>query len=148
MDKRHRKYWDILFAEPPEIVPFSFGSDVVNQGNSATLTCSIQRGDAPISITWSLKGDIVSSDPTMKTTMIGDKLSFLVNGEVGYRHSGMYTCRASNPAGSVTYSTELKVNGKWIKGTGSTGIFYLQNRRILFHLHLGPRWSMRVSRLH
>ena len=111
MDKRHRKHWNILFAEPPEIVPFSFGSDVVNQGDSATLTCSIRRGDAPISITWSLKGDIVSSDPTMKTTMIGDKLSFLVIGEVGYRHSGMYTCRASNPAGSVTYSTELKVNG-------------------------------------
>ena len=84
---------------------------MVNQGDLAQLTCAVRRGDAPISITWSLKGDIVSSDPTMKTTMIGDKLSLLVIGEVGYRHIGMYTCRAENDAGTVSYSAELKVNG-------------------------------------
>ena len=112
----------IVFAEPPEIVPFSFGSDVVNQGNSATLTCSIQRGDAPISITWSLKGDIVSSDPTMTTTMIGDKMSILYIGEVGYRHSGMYTCRAQNGAGTVSHSAELKVNGKYLERKALDGI--------------------------
>jgi hypothetical protein len=31
---------------------------------------------------------------------------------VEYRHSGEYTCRAENPAGVATYSTELRVNGK------------------------------------
>ena len=95
---------------------------MVNQGDSATLTCSIRRGDAPISITWSLKGDIVSSDPTLKTTMIGDKLSILVIGEVGYRHSGMYTCRAQNKAGTVSHSAELKVNGKYLERKALDGI--------------------------
>ena len=66
----------------------------------------------PLSITWSLKGDIVSSGPTLTTTMLGTQASMLVISSVDYHHSGVYTCRAENPAGVTTYSTELKVNGK------------------------------------
>ena len=53
----------ILFTEKPEIVPFSFGESSVNQGEFAQLTCVVKRGDKPLSITWSLKGDIINSDP-------------------------------------------------------------------------------------
>ena len=35
----------------------------------------------------------------------------LVISSVDWSHVGEYTCRATNPAGSVTYSAELKVNG-------------------------------------
>ena len=80
-------------------------------------------GDEPIRITWSLKGDIVSSDDTMTTTMLGTQASMLVISSVDYRHSGDYTCRAENPAGISTHSTELKVNGKSRK---ALKIFYLQ----------------------
>ena len=66
----------------------------------------------PLSITWSLKGDIVSSGPTLTTTMLGTQASILIISSVDYHHSGVYTCRAENPAGVTTYSTELKVNGK------------------------------------
>ena len=102
----------ILFTEKPVIVPFSFGRDIVNQGDFVQLTCVVTRGDRPLSITWSLKGDIVSSDPTLTTTMLGTQASMLVISSVDYQHSGVYTCRAENPAGVTTYSTELKVNGK------------------------------------
>ena len=44
----------ILFTELPAIVPFSFGQEVVNQGEFAQLTCVVKRGDKPLSITWSL----------------------------------------------------------------------------------------------
>ena len=100
----------ILFTEKPAIVPFSFGSDTIDQGRFAQLTCVISHGDRPLSITWSLKGDIVSDD-TMTTTMLGTQASMLVIQSVDYQHSGTYTCRAENPAGITTYSTELKVNG-------------------------------------
>ena len=100
------------FAVKPDIVPFSFGREVVNQGDFAQLTCVVSRGDRPLSITWSLKGDIASSDDTMTTTMLGTQASMLVISSVDYRHSGDYTCRAENPAGISTHSTELKVNGK------------------------------------
>ena len=85
--------------------------NLVDQGSFAQLTCVISHGDRPLSITWSLKGDIVSSDDTMTTTMLGTQASMLVIQSVDYQHSGTYTCRAENPAGITTHSAELRVNG-------------------------------------
>ena len=83
----------------------------MDQGDFAQLSCVVTKGDRPLTITWSLKGDIVSSDDTMTTTLIGQQTSLLMISSVDYQHSGTYTCRAENPAGITTYSTELKVNG-------------------------------------
>ena len=97
--------------EPPVSVPFSFGSSVVNTGVFAQLTCVVSQGDMPISLTWSLKGEKLNSSPDITTTMLGQRVSMLVIASVDYTHIGEYTCRATNPAGSVTYSAHLKVNG-------------------------------------
>ena len=103
----------IFILDPPQIVPFSFGVKSVNQGDFGQIICVVMRGDEPISITWSLQGDDLSSDPVMSTTMLGTRTSMLTIKAVNYRHSGTYTCRASNPGGVVTYSTDLVVNGKY-----------------------------------
>ena len=103
-----------FFSEPPHIVPFSFGREVVDEGDFAQVTCSINKGDEPLTITWSLKGDIISSGPSLTTSMIGTRTSILIINSVGYRHSGIYTCHASNKAGSTTHATELRVNG-WLE---------------------------------
>ena len=99
------------FSDSPSIVPFSFGSRVVDEGDFAQVTCSIRKGDEPLKVSWSLKGDVISSEPSLTTTMIGKRTSILIINAVGYRHSGVYTCHASNEAGFVSYSTELRVNG-------------------------------------
>ena len=65
-----------------------------------------------MSLSWSLKGDIISSEPSITTTMIGTRTSILIISSVGYRHSGEYTCRAKNKAGTSTQSATLKVNGE------------------------------------
>ena len=103
-----------FILDAPEIIPFSFGANTVNQGDFAQLVCIVNRGDEPITITWSLKGDVVSSDPDLRTALLGRRTSMLTIASVNYRHSGTYTCRASNDAGSVTHSAELVVNGNYI----------------------------------
>lgn len=75
------------------------------------VTCNVKRGDEPLKVTWSLKGDVISSEPAITTTMIGSRTSILIINSVGYRHSGEYTCIAQNNAGSDYYATALKVNG-------------------------------------
>ena len=100
-------------AEPPELVPFSFGYDSINEGESTQLSCFVKKGDDPLKMHWSLKGDIISSEPSITTTMLGTRMSVLMISSIGYRHSGTYTCTASNKAGSMSLSAELHVNGTW-----------------------------------
>lgn len=83
----------------------------VNQGSFAQLVCVVTTGDEPITLSWSLKGDIISSDPDISTTMLGTRTSMLTIASVSHLHIGTYTCRASNPGGSVTHSANLLVNG-------------------------------------
>ena len=83
------------------------------------LMCNVRRGDKPLSLTWSLKGDVISSDAAMTTTMLGLQTSLLSISSVDYQHSGEYTCRAENPAGVTSHSAELLVNGNKISGTGN-----------------------------
>ena len=68
----------------------------------------------PVTITWSLKGKQVNSGPSITTTQLGRQASILVIASVDYTHIGEYTCRATNQAGSVTHSAELRVNGKHV----------------------------------
>ena len=112
-----------FFVEPPSIVPFSFfGRDVIDSGEYAQLTCVVSRGDMPITITWSLKGQELNSGPSITTNMLGRRASILIISSVDYSHVGEYTCRATNMAGSVTYAAELNVNGNNLMVSGrSTG---------------------------
>lgn len=93
-------------------MPLSFGREILDEGEFAQLICIVSKGDEPLKITWSLKGDDVSSEHGLTTTSLGSRTSMLTISSVGHRHSGTYTCRAQNDAGSVTQSAELKVNGK------------------------------------
>ena len=98
--------------EPPEILPFNFGKDILDEGDFAHVSCIVTKGDMPLSISWTLQGDTVSvSDSTISTSQAGPRASFLSISSVSHRHSGVYTCTATNTAGSSIFSTELKVNG-------------------------------------
>ena len=76
------------------------------------IFCTVTQGDEPLSIKWSLQGDIVSSEPELTTTALGTRTSMLTIQSVGYRHSGTYTCSASNKAGTRSQGVELRVNGE------------------------------------
>ena len=96
------------------IMPLTFGADVLDEGQFAQVICIVGKGDEPLTITWSLQGEIVSSEPSLTTNSLGSRTSMLTIQSVGYRHSGIYTCTASNNAGSSSKSAVLKVNGNFL----------------------------------
>ena len=103
-----------FLLEPPILLPLTFGSDVVDEGEFAQLVCIVRKGDEPLTLSWALKGDIVSSEPGLTTASLGTRTSMLTISSVGYRHSGTYTCTAKNNAGVTSQTATLKVNGKII----------------------------------
>ena len=100
-----------FILEPPSLVPLSFASDVLDEGEFAQLLCIVRKGDEPLVLSWALKGATISSEPGLTTASLGTRTSMLTINSVGYRHSGTYTCTAKNKAGSSSQTAELKVNG-------------------------------------
>ena len=102
-----------LLAEPPDILPFDFGKTIFDEGDFVHVSCILTKGDMPLKISWTLQqGNAASvSDSSITTSQAGPRASFLSISSVSHKHSGVYTCTASNAAGQASYSTELKVNG-------------------------------------
>ena len=108
-------FYLLLLLEPPEIGPFSFSKEVMNEGDFAQISCIVTSGDQPLTISWSFHGDGTESDTPdngITTTNLGSRMSMLVIEQVKHTHQGYYTCQAKNNAGLSSYSTRLKVNGK------------------------------------
>ena len=100
-----------FILDPPEIGPFSFSKEIMNEGDFAQLTCVVNSGDLPLAITWTFHGDTVGPETGITTTNLGPRMSILAISSVGHRHQGKYTCQAKNEAGIRTTTAVLKVNG-------------------------------------
>lgn len=94
----------------PIIIPFSY-DDIVNVGDALDLFCQISKGDKPISIKWSFRSFDDSRGIQINTKSISDKASILSISNASASHSGIYTCTATNNAGSISFSTNITVNG-------------------------------------
>ena len=106
-------HWKLfgLIAEPPQVAPISFAKDIMDEGSFGQLLCTVHTGDPPFTFSWSLQGAKVSAEAGLTTSQLGQRASMLMIERVGHRHSGTYRCKVSNMAGSVSSTTELKVNG-------------------------------------
>lgn len=101
-----------MYLVPPKVIPFSFGESEFNQGQSATLQCTVSSGDLPLNISWHFDGDPIDKLPEISTSNIGKRVSVLTIDYVTGQHVGNYTCLARNPAGESSYTSPLYVNGK------------------------------------
>ena len=101
-----------FFAVAPQLVPLTFGREVVDQGDFAQISCIAMKGDEPMTISWTFHGES-GADPNILTTPIGTRGSMLVISSVGKDHNGNYTCTAKNEAGTASDMAVLKVNGKY-----------------------------------
>lgn len=77
----------------------------------ATVTCAVSKGDFPINITWTLNGRPVEEIEGISALRTNKRISQLSVDDVKENHAGIYDCAATNPAGSVSHSANLQVNG-------------------------------------
>lgn len=96
---------------PPQILPFDFGETSINTGDVASLTCSVNKGDLPMKITWLYNGTPFNYLDGIITNLVNKRLSTLSIDSVRATHAGRYSCKAENAAGYVTYDSVLYVNG-------------------------------------
>ena len=83
----------------------------LSTGRDAALTCSVAKGDTPMTIEWTFNGRPITSDMGVLTFLAGSRTSFLSIESVGAAHSGFYRCTASNAVGEASHMTRLTVKG-------------------------------------
>nr|XP_015838919.1 PREDICTED: Down syndrome cell adhesion molecule isoform X47 [Tribolium castaneum] len=99
----------------PQILPFDFGEDSVNEGDTVSLQCTVVKGDNPLNITWILNNKTVDESHGIIISQL-KRVSLMTIDSAQANHAGRYTCIASNPAGSTTFSADLNINvpPRWI----------------------------------
>jgi len=99
-----------FLSVPPHIVEFEFNNPMT-AGSHATLQCSVDEGDLPVSISWIFHGRELSSQMGIETAKFGRRTNMLSIESVAQSHMGNYTCVATNDAGTTNYTSELLVRG-------------------------------------
>lgn len=98
----------------PKVVPFSAPSNL-QQGDRTTLTCTVARGDSPLSLMWMKDGEPLHnggfSSSSIKVINFDEFNSMLTIESLGSEHIGNYSCRASNEAGQSAVATLINVHG-------------------------------------
>lgn len=108
---------------PPQIKPFTFGSDELNEGDTAAIQCIVLKGNIPLKIDWFFNGDLINEhDLSVKILKMGPKISGLNVESVDRKHIGNYTCIVNNLAGRKEYSAFLNINGDFITAYHSSFI--------------------------
>lgn len=100
-----------FFSVVPQITPFDFGEDVLNAGDTISMTCTVGKGDLPLKIHWTLNENELNSGNSVLINRSGKRISLLSIENVQHEHIGNYTCIAENEAGRSSHSAVLKVNG-------------------------------------
>ncbi|KAH8382248.1 hypothetical protein KR009_002562, partial [Drosophila setifemur] len=102
-----RRDMQLNVNSPPVIEPFKFPKNL-QEGGRAQITCAVSSGDMPIYFSW--KKDDSSIPSSLQISEKKEEFySLLVFKDISARHSGKYTCYASNAAAKVNFTAELQV---------------------------------------
>lgn len=102
---------------PPQIAPFNFGEEQFNLDEMVSATCTVNKGDLPIHVWWTLSDEYDRAERNLTTndgivlTRNNQRISMLSIEAVKARHRGNYTCFAKNNGGLVQHSAYLSING-------------------------------------
>ncbi|XP_065220184.1 cell adhesion molecule Dscam1-like isoform X2 [Planococcus citri] len=109
---------------PPEIMPFH-PSNNLKEGGKTNLVCSVTSGDSPITFAWRKDGKPLPHDPDTHEH-VTDMISTLRLNNLAARHTGQYTCIATNPAATANYTVRLIVKASpiWSIEPQDTTVLY------------------------
>ncbi|KAJ8924819.1 hypothetical protein NQ315_000973 [Exocentrus adspersus] len=95
---------------PPIIEPFSF-QDGLSEGMRTRTVCGVSKGDPPLVVSWLKDGQPLTPNLGVNVSALDPYSSLLSISSLDSRHSGDFTCVASNPASEVRYTAKLQVKG-------------------------------------
>lgn len=104
---------DVCFSSlsvPPIIEPFSF-QDGLSEGMRTRTVCGVSSGDQPLVVSWLKDGLPLTPALGVNVSALDPYSSLLSISSLDSRHSGDFTCVASNPAAEVRYTAKLQVKG-------------------------------------
>jgi hypothetical protein len=87
--------------------------DTLHIGDRASLTCSVTKGDLPLTISWLKDGRNVQPAHMVSITQVDQFTSILVIEKLSPEHNGNYSCVVRNLAAEVSHTHQLVVNGNW-----------------------------------
>lgn len=92
-------------------MPFDFGQDEINAMDMVSASCTVNKGDLPLKITWMRNNQSIYTNDGVSIQRTNQRISILSIESVQDRHSGNYTCSAENGGGVSNYTASLWVNG-------------------------------------
>ncbi|XP_035719690.1 Down syndrome cell adhesion molecule-like protein Dscam2 isoform X1 [Vespa mandarinia] len=104
-----RRSGDVAVIVPPKISPFTADRDL-HLGERTTLTCSVTRGDLPLSISWLKDGRSMGPSERVTVTNMDQYNSILMIESLSPDHNGNYSCVARNLAAEVSHTQRLVVH--------------------------------------
>lgn len=124
-----------FLSVPPIIEPFSF-QDGLSEGMRTRTVCGVSKGDPPLIVSWLKDGQPLTPSLGVNVSALDPYSSLLSISSLDSRHSGDFTCVASNPASEVRYTAKLQVKGNHPR-------LNPHNHPILPSKHLPLLWHMR-----
>lgn len=120
-----------VISVPPKLS--SSPDRTLNAGERASLTCSVIKGDLPMSMAWFKDGRAVDAQ-SVTITQLDQYNSILLIESLSQEHNGNYSCHARNAAAEVSYTTQLFVNGK--RPSSKLHVAPCKTKMIFFFLHM------------
>ncbi|KAK9876828.1 hypothetical protein WA026_015065 [Henosepilachna vigintioctopunctata] len=110
-----RRSGEVTVIVPPIIEPFSF-QDGLSEGKRTRTVCGVSSGDPPLVVSWLKDGQPLTPSLGVNVSALDPYSSLLSISSLDSRHSGDFTCVASNPAAEVRYTAKLqvKVPPRWL----------------------------------
>lgn len=103
-------YKSSIVSVPPKVSPF-YAEETLHVGDRTSLTCSVPKGDLPLTISWQKDGRTLDTSPMISITQVDQYTSILLIENLTPEHNGNYSCVVRNLAAEVKHTQQLVVNG-------------------------------------